>query len=257
MVKRKFSLLLMVALIGGVAWAADDPMVGDWKLNPAKSKLTDEMKVTSLGGNKYSFDFGGDPETIVVDGTDQPGVLGTTLAVTAESDDRWKVVRKKDGKVIVTGIWTLSKDGRTLTDHFTAERPNGGATSLDYVYERTGDGHQFAGDWVSTTEQVNSAYVMQVRGYEGDGLSFISPGGGGTKNVKFDGKDYANVGAIVDGLTSAASRRNERTVEMTDKSNGKVMDRQEISVSQDGKTLTITAHIPGRSEPDVMVFERQ
>jgi hypothetical protein len=34
-------------------------MVGDWKLNPQKSKLIDEMKVTSLGGNKYFFDFGG------------------------------------------------------------------------------------------------------------------------------------------------------------------------------------------------------
>jgi hypothetical protein len=255
--KRIFPILLLVGLMAVAAWAAEDPMVGDWKLNPAKSKLTDEMKVTSLGSNKYSFDFGGDPETIVVDGTDQPGVLGTTLAVTAEGDDRWKVVRKKDGRVIITGIWTLSKDGRTLTDHFTAERPNGGTTSLDYVYERRGDGRQFAGDWVSTTEQVNSAYVMQVRAYEGDGLSFITPGGGGTKNVKFDGKDYANVGAIVDGLTSSVKRVNERTVEMTDKSKGKVLDTQEISVSDDGKTLTITVHAPERGDPDVLVFERQ
>lgn len=167
---RNFPLLLVMGLTAVLAWAADDPMVGDWKLNPGKSKLTDEMKVTSLGGNKYSFDFGGDPETIVVDGTDQPGVMGTTLAVSAESDDKWKVVRNKDGKVIVTGIWTLSKDGKTLTDHFTAERPSGGTTSLDYVYERRGNGRQFAGDWVSTTEKVNSAYVMQVRTYEGDGL---------------------------------------------------------------------------------------
>jgi hypothetical protein len=75
MFKRAFLLLPLVCLAAGAAWAADDPMVGDWKLNPQKSKLIDEMKVTSLVGNKYSFDFGGgSPETIVVDGTDQPGI---------------------------------------------------------------------------------------------------------------------------------------------------------------------------------------
>ena len=87
MFKRAFLLLLPLScLVAGAALAADDPMVGDWKLNPQKSKLIDEMKVTSLGGNKYSFDFGaGPPETIVVDGTDQPGNFGTTFAVTAVS----------------------------------------------------------------------------------------------------------------------------------------------------------------------------
>lgn len=65
------------------------------------------------------------------------------------------------------------------------------------------------------------------------------------------------MGAIMDGLTSAARRVNERTVEVTDKANGKVIDTQEISVSDDGKTLTMTVHPPGGSEPNVMAFERQ
>jgi len=62
---------------------------------------------------------------------------------------------------------------------------------------------------------------------------------------------------VVDGLTASARRVNEHTVEMTDKISGKVRDTQEISVSPDGKTLTMTVHIPGRSEPDVQVFERE
>jgi len=44
---------------------------------------------------------------------------------------------------------------------------------------------------------------------------------------------------------------------MTDKISGKVRDTQEISVSPDGKTLTMTVHITGRSAPDVQVFERE
>jgi hypothetical protein len=125
------------------------------------------------------------------------------------------------------------------------------------VYKRTGEGAGFPGTWVSSSEQVNSVVVLRIRTWEGDGLSFISQGGGGTKNVKLDGKDYANVGAVVDGMAASARRLDERTFEMTDKISGKVRDTQEISISADGKTLTMTAHIPGRSQPDVRVFERE
>jgi hypothetical protein len=258
MLKRVCLLMLVAGLSGSVAWAADDPMVGDWKLNPQKSRLTDVMKVGSLGGNKYSFDFGGgDPEIAVADGTDQQGHFGIMIAVSVNEPNRWTVVRKKDGKVLVTGVWTLSKDGSTLNDHFTAARPNGDSTSLDYVYKRTGGGSGFVGTWVSSSEQVNSVVVVKVWTWGGDGLSFISQGGGGTKNVKFDGQDYANVGAVVDGMTASAQRLNKRKVEITDKITGKVRDTQEISVSPDGKSLTITMHIPGRSEPNIQVFERE
>jgi hypothetical protein len=254
---RAMRLLLVVCLASGAAWAADDPMVGNWKLNPQKSKMTDEMKVTSLGGNRYAFDFGGNPVIAVADGTDQPGSYGITIAVSVDGPDKWTVVRKKDGKVLVTGVWTLSKDGNTLTDHFTSARPSGGTTSLDYVYERRGGGTGFVADWVSRNEQVNSEYVIEVQPFEGEGLSFVTPGGAGTKNVKFDGKDYANAGAVVEGLAASARRVNESAIEVTDKINGKMTDTQEITVSEDGKTLTVTTHVPGRSVSNVQVFDRQ
>jgi hypothetical protein len=44
---------------------------------------------------------------------------------------------------------------------------------------------------------------------------------------------------------------------MTDKVGGKVMDTREIGLSPDGKTLTIAVHAPGRSQPDVLVFDRE
>lgn len=113
------------------------------------------------------------------------------------------------------------------------------------------------GTWVSSSEQVNSVVVLKVRTWDGDGLSFISQGGGGTKNVKFDGHDYANVGAVVDGMTASAQRLNERNVEITDKISGKMRDTQEISLSPDGKSLTITIHISGRSEPNIQVFDKE
>lgn len=257
--KRGIELLLacMAARAAFSAWAADSPFLGDWKLIPGRSVLIDEMKVTSLGGNKYSFDFGsGPPETIDADGTDQPGNFGTTMSTTIVSPNEWRGVRKKDGKVQIRGIWTLSNDGNTLHDDFTYFPDNGKTVHLVYEYGRRGAGSGFAGDWMSTSAQVDTVYLVQVRLYQADGLSVISTSEGVTKNVKFDGNDYPNVGSGVK-TVSSAQRVNERKVELTDKIGGKVVDKQEMNLSDDGKTLTMTIHLPGRSDPNVLVFERQ
>ena len=67
-------------------------------MNPSKSKLTDEMKVEVVGGNKYAITFApGAVDTIVADGTDQPALQGTTLAVTVEGPNNWRAVPKKEG----------------------------------------------------------------------------------------------------------------------------------------------------------------
>ena len=105
---------------------------------------------------------------------------------------------------------------------------------------------------------MNSVFVLQVRPYEGDGLSFIDPSEEETKNVKFDGNDYPNLGPnVAPGSASSVRRVNERTLEMTDKIDGKVMDAQQIELSSDLKTLTMTVHTVGRGEPNILVFERQ
>jgi hypothetical protein len=258
MFKRGFELLLLACLWTGALWAVNDPFIGEWKLNPARSKLTDQMKVESVGANKYVFDFGGGSETILVDGTDQPGNFGSTLSVTVEGPDTWKVIRKKDGRMLITATWKLSEDGNKLTDDFTGIEPNGSTFNLNYVYKRTAGSSGFAGTWESTSETVNSVFVLQVRPYEGDGLSFIDPSEEETKNVKFDGKDYPNLGPnVAPGSASSVRRVNEQTLEMTDKINGKVMDDQQIELSSDLKTLTMTVHTVGRSEPNILVFERQ
>ena len=43
-------------------------------------------------------------DTIVADGSDQPGLRGTTLALTVEAPNKWKVVRKKEGRTLLTGF---------------------------------------------------------------------------------------------------------------------------------------------------------
>lgn len=257
MLYRFSSFVLLACLIAGGASAANDPFVGEWKLNPSKSTLIDVMKVESVGGNKYVFDLGGGPETIAVDGTDQPTVGGTMLSVTAEGPNSWKVVRKKDGRMLLTANWTLSKDGKTLSDNFTAMGPDGNRTT-NYVYQRTAGTSGFAGTWESRNNATMTfAFLLKVEPYEGDGLSINDPTDGLTTNVKFDGKDYVSGGSNAPkGFTASARRVDQHTMEVTGKVNGKTALTELMSLSSDLKTLTMTQQMGGR-EPNVLVLERQ
>jgi hypothetical protein len=259
MFSRTVRILLVTYLASGAVWAANEPFVGEWKLNPSKSKLTDQMKVEGVADDKYAFDFGGgSAETIALDGTDQPGLAGTTLSITIEGPDSWKVVRRREGRVLLTAYWKLSKDGDTLTDDFTQFGPNGASTNVKYVYNRTAGTSGFAGTWESTSETLNSVYVIKVQPYEGDGLSFINSSQGVTRNLTFDGKDRPLVGpSAPSGTTSSARRVNERTLEITTKIGDKVAGTQEDTLSSDGKTLTMTIRAAGRTVPNILVFERQ
>ncbi|MFZ0007647.1 MAG: hypothetical protein WAK94_05360 [Steroidobacteraceae bacterium] len=242
MLSHIFRLLLVAGLLTGTSWAANDPFVGQWKLNPSRSKLTDEMKVTKVGHNKYSFDLGGgSPETVVVNGTDQPGNAGSTLSVAAEGPN-WKVIRKTGGRMSITATWTLSKDGNSLTDDFTSFDQDGSPSSVKYVYRRTAAGSSgFAGTWVSTSEVVNSVFTLQISPYESDGLSFA--GAGGTTNVKFDGK--------------SARRLSASALERIQRYKGKITQTKQYKLSSDLNTLTITARTVGHTAPNIFVFERQ
>ena len=48
MFKRTFQLLPFACLATGALWAANDPFIGEWKLNPSRSRLTDQMKADHL-----------------------------------------------------------------------------------------------------------------------------------------------------------------------------------------------------------------
>jgi hypothetical protein len=259
MEKRSIGVLICICLACVTLRAADNPFTGRWKLNPARSQMTDVMKVHAVGQNKFDFNLGGDTvETILVDGTDQAAAYDSTLSVTPEAPDSWKVVRKSKGRITIVGIWKLSADGKTLTDNFTSYRPNGTTFHLDYVYQRTAGGPGFDGTWESTTEDMSSTFEIEIAPSGDDGIMLNYTTFGMKKSMQFDGKDYPIVGGNApEGYTGSAHRVNERTIEITDKLKDKQLDTQQMEVSPDGKTLTFTVSIPSRDKPQIQVLERE
>jgi hypothetical protein len=239
--------------------AGTDSFVGKWKLNASKSKLTDQMKIETAGANRYAITFAPSAiDTVVADGNDQPGLFGTTLSITVEGPDTWKVVRKRNGHMLLTGIWTLSEDGNMLSDAFTGYQADGSTLSMHYVYKRTAGSSGIPGTWESTSEKVNSVIELQIRPYDGGGLSFINPAQKATKSVRFDGKSYPNVGPNVAPCSESSGHQvDERTLEITDKVKGKITDTQQIELSPTLDILTMTVHPVGQSKPNILVFDRE
>src|SRR5438477_13094420 len=114
-VRTMQSIALAFVFVGGI-WAADDPFVGKWKLNQERSKIVgEEMTIEELGDNKYKFSFGNVSDTITADGTYQPVYFGRTISITKGGPNSWKMVIKKDGKVLSSMTHALSDDGNTQT----------------------------------------------------------------------------------------------------------------------------------------------
>jgi hypothetical protein len=195
---------------------------------------------------------------VTADGTAQPGFGGTTLAVTLEGPDALKVVRKKDGDLLLAADWKLSKDGSTLTDDFTSFAPDGSLSNVKYVYQRTTPTSGFAGTWESADVAVDFELVIKFEPYAGGGLSLISSTSDAPKDLSFDAKDYPSKSSDAPAGSTYSSRRvSERSLEVTDRLDGKVVDTQQITLSSDLKTLTLTVYRTGMRTPNIFVFGRQ
>ena len=240
---RSLLALTIVCLAIGVLLAADDPFVGKWKVNPSKSKIIDEMKFEGVGENKYAITFvpGSVPNTIVADGTDQPSPDGTTVSVTVGGPNNWTFVRKKEGRKIISAIWTLSADGKTLNDDFTQYQADGSPTTVHLTYRRTAGNSGLPGTWDSESSGgMDLELELEIQPYEG-GLTLISPLVGGTQNIKFDGKDKRRV--------------NQRSLELSNKSQNQTRETK-FEVSTDLKTLTVRTGL-GEKAQTILVFDRE
>lgn len=151
--------LQILALAGFLVFvglgAADNPLIGTWKLNLAKSKYDPSskprksqmlmfesqagglIKVTAKGtdaeGNSSSIEY-----AVKDDGKDYP-VTGNpnfdTVAYRRINSRTTERIFKKGGKVVNTGRRVLSKDGKTLTITTNNTR-NGKPYSDVVVYDK-------------------------------------------------------------------------------------------------------------------------
>ena len=150
---RTVVVSLALCLFAVALYAAENPNIGTWKLNEAKSKIPagvaknttvvysaagDMIKVTTDG-----VDGSGKPThsewTGKFDGKPYP-VTGTSAydarAVTAKGDRTLEIDNMKGGKSVGKGKVELAKDGKSRTLDIDAADAAGKKVHVKYVYDK-------------------------------------------------------------------------------------------------------------------------
>lgn len=258
MLKRTLLALALLCSVDGTLPAAGDPLVGRWMLNQAKSNFVGtQMKIEDLGANKFKITNGDVSNMITADGTDQAAQFGATVSITPEGSNVWKMVIKRDGKVVSSMTHTLSPDGATQTIKGTNIKPNGSTSDFEVELKRVSSGSGWNGTWEEVKEKDTSSHELDIEAYEGAGLTFKSPDYPDVVHMKSDGKDYSEVGPEeASGGAFSGKRINEHSLELTFKMKGQIVENRVYQVSPDGKTLTITTHQSGQPHDEVRVYDK-
>ena len=150
---RTLLLTLALCFVGTAMSFAQDPQLGTWKLNEAKSKIPagavknttvvyaadgDNVKVTTDGtsgdGSPTHTEWTGK-----FDGKDYP-LTGDTTADSRSykkiDDHTLALSNKKAGKATITGRIVVSADGKSRTAHLTGTDPTGKKVSSTAVYDK-------------------------------------------------------------------------------------------------------------------------
>jgi hypothetical protein len=127
--RNRYSFLVAIAMLAaaGTAFAADNPWVGKWKLDPSQSKLTgDTIHFASGAGGEMSFTEEGHTSKFKLDGQPYKTWSGAEGAWKKVDDNTFQTHWTRDGKDLVTDTWTISSDGKTLKVETKGTRPDVG-----------------------------------------------------------------------------------------------------------------------------------
>lgn len=150
---RAIILTLVVCFAGAAVCFADNPHMGTWKLNEAKSKI-------APGSPKFNtvvYEAAGDNTKVTVDGTDGDGKPlhnewsgkfdGKDYPVTGDpnsdirsykkvNDNTLEFINKKGDKVVTSGRAVVSPDGKSRTVTLNGTDSKGKKFTSSAVYDK-------------------------------------------------------------------------------------------------------------------------
>lgn len=143
----------VLCFLAAMAFAADNPNMGTWKLNEAKSK----MPAGAPKNNTVVYEAAGDSIKVTVDGVDGASKpthnewtgkfdgkdypltgdpAADTRAYTKINGNTTELTNKKAGKVTATGKIVISADGKSRSVTVTGMDPSGKKVTYTSVYDK-------------------------------------------------------------------------------------------------------------------------
>ena len=242
-----------------LAYAADPPYAGTWKMNTAKSNFG-EMTVTyeQMAGGEMKATMDGQSYTFKTDGKDTMTPWGTTAAWKAVDASTWDMTEKNAGKVLSTSTMKLSADGKSLTVDTKRMKSDGGTSNDSMTFQRVSGGTGLAGKWKTKSMNSSSPEALKLTPKGTDGLVITVGNEGGVCEAKLDGKDYPASGPMWPaGWSCVATKSGPNGLALTWKKDGKDMYKSVLAASADGKTLTETGSAAGVKEKFTIVYDKQ
>jgi hypothetical protein len=238
------ALFLAAALVIPAVSIGQNPFSGTWRTNFDQSKISQKPNIYYLSGGWYhcvsctpSFD-------VQADGQDHPvtGQSYDTINVSTVNDKSVSIVTKKGGVVVSESTRTVSPNGKTLTVKSTYHPMNGGpAVTSEITATRVGadigGAHASSGSWRIDKIHASDNDLFTTYKQDGDQLTMTEPTGE-SYTAQLDGKDYPVKGAYSYNAVSL-KRIDKNTVEETDKRDGQVTDVSKMTISPDGKKMTV------------------
>ena len=135
---RYWSIVAIVILAAvGTAFAADNPWVGKWKLDPSQSKLTgDTIHFASGAGGEMMYTSGGHTTKFKLDGNPVKTWSGDEVSWKKVDDNIYESHATTNGVDLGTDTWTIAPDGKSLKIESKGTRPDGKAFNDTSEYTR-------------------------------------------------------------------------------------------------------------------------
>jgi hypothetical protein len=255
---RRTIVLLVVLGVAATAviLAADAPYMGKWKLNPAKSQLTGEtMAFDKMSSGELRFTSGGESYIFDLDGKDYPVPAGLMASWKAVDPSTWESTIRLNGRVSVIRRWSVR--GAVLTAVGTRASTDGRTIEDTAMFTRISGGPGFLGIWRSSAVQA-AGETLELSGDGSESITLKEPEHDFACNGRFDGKDYPASGRLASAkLSYSFTRTGPRSFRMLRKTDGRPVYVDELTVSEDGKTLTDLGTPTTKNEPTTAVYERQ
>jgi hypothetical protein len=262
--KKLLWFLLLVPLLMPTLAKAQDAFDGTWKIDMSTAEFPKKPDVFLLQDGMWHCKTCAPPIDIKADGQDQP-VTGhpyyDTASITVVDDHTIRETDKKNGKVVTTSTATVSPDGNTITFEFsdssaTNAAPVTGKAQETRVAKGPPGSHAVSGSWrVAKVENLSENALSFTYKVEGDTLTMTNPTGQ-SYTAKLDGTDAPYKGDP--GTTSVSVKRLVKNmIEERDKRNGKVIGIARMTISPDGKTMTISVEDKLHGTTSHFVAEKQ
>lgn len=245
MKKPLLFVLLLSSLMPGLAMA-QSAFDGTWKIDVKTAKFPEKPDVYLLQDGMYHCKTCVPMIDVKADGQDQK-VVGQpyfdTMSVKVVDDRTIAQTQKKNGKAVGNSKTWVSTDGNTLMFEFTDSSatnadPVSGKGEETRVAKGPAGSHAISGSWrTSKMDTVSDNGLLFTYKVEGDSLMMTTPTGQ-SYTAKLDGTEAPYKGDP--GATSVSVKKvDKNTMEETDKRDGKVITVARMTLSGDGKGMTI------------------